>query len=201
MGLTSGGLQAGGVRNLSEIVDIPDSFEIQNLGEYIGDTADFGFTTARAFDGSVSLVCNVASTHNAIEWGNSVTGTSGTREASMYLYKDGTNDNNAGVALVNSSQNGYMSYLNDSNDKFAIVTYESGYLLEIGSVAESIGDSAWYQLVIIHDGADGVSAELRDSVGTVLESLSVTDNSYSNMDRPAINSYAADVPIDLLDAV
>jgi len=178
---------------------IPDSFEDQDLSEYVGSTNDFAFTTSRSFDGSVALEkAQNGSSHSTIRFDESLSSDSKSKTASLYFYYSGSDS--AAVTIVNSSGDGYMSYYFGGGPELQLVRIgPDSYQNNISSTGVSLTSGNWYELRLTHDGADGFTADLLDDTDTLVDSVTGSSTTYSGLDRVGINSFSAGTPIDLLD--
>jgi len=173
-----------------------DSFEDQNLSEYLGDTGSFDFNTSTAYDGSVSV--EATSTDVLIYTDSSVTTTGTSKTATVYQYSGG-GSHRGGVVLLNSNGDGYGAYL--QSDSIDLNKYTNGAYDSIINQNSGISasDDTWHQISIEHDGSDGYTASVNPAGGSDLGSVTDTDSTYSSLDRVGIYSFDTGVPYDLLD--
>jgi hypothetical protein len=178
---------------------IPDTFEDQDLSEYVGSKLVYGFDTTTAYDGSVSLVKESnSSTHDTIRWGERIAGPTASKTASLYFYYGGSDS--AGVRIVNSNGDGYMSYYFDGRSEHQLVRVNQDfYDNSFSKSSVSLTSGVWYQLTLAHDGEDGFTADIKDTAGTSINTLTGSETTHSELDRPGLVTYTTGTPVDLLD--
>lgn len=166
------------------VEEIVDDFEDNNISEYTGDTGAFSTVQSPVQNGNYSLEYD-ASGQEIFGTGLS---TKPSRGETLKYYGRTTTNNDRCVTYfyvsnaVKGSVDGYgLAAPNTRGDTFQLNRYDSGSATSLASKTFDFVIDKWYEVTVKSTSSD-LTVELRDEAGTLLETLSATDNTHSGSD-------------------
>lgn len=158
-----------------------DDFESIDLSGYAGETGQFGMGNSNPHSG-VYAVARTSSdnSHGGIYYNSAQVSSGSALTSEVWFYHDGSGTERGGAYLCDTTGAGYVGYLDPGNAlHIGKVSGPTAWGTSLNTVTDSNPASGFYRIQMKTDGAGNLTAELFDSAGTSVSSVTATDSTHS----------------------